>query len=221
MFLFFCLAILFSVANNAEVSTPTCFVVSLPDSMNRRERMSSMLAEINLTCQFWDGVRIQSESDVIRYKQQLGITSDVINPRLSNGQRGCMFAFLTLLQHIASLSIPDNTYFLILEDDIIYTTKQDYSQLDWRKYEVAEYVLIHVNKGYGTQAQLVSAGAARKLVANADLAFGLDLPIDWIWLPSNRKIPGFQSVFFGSLFAEDGVSPSDIARLSHKQHIFG
>jgi len=183
-----------------------CYIISIPGS-NRRPWIERLIQDIHdVDCVFWDGVLLPKEDDQVQYKnaidewkRKLGITAvhdnSLLRYQLKRGQLGCLFAFLSLFQHLAHTITDVNQHVLILEDDVWPNTQHHYFPIfNWNKYKIADYVHLYDwghNRPWGSQAQLLSYNAIQKLgnTNTFNSIWKLGIPIDtYIWFYAEREL---------------------------------
>lgn len=149
---------------------PLNLVLSIPDGY-RRPKIKKWFDELNVPFEFFDGIRLQTRKDLMAVAADLDIQVDDRAMTISRGNLGAILAWLRLLRHVASMPDP---YVVVFEDDceplnehvarVFLSSPLDFA----REFNLLgkEMIFVHAHvviTSFGTQAQLISPAAARKI----------------------------------------------------------
>jgi GR25 family glycosyltransferase involved in LPS biosynthesis len=108
------------------------YVISLPQSKDRRESVKEEMNKVNMDFEFFDAVDGREDYEGLRnYYKQRGILSERVCKELTPGALGCLLSHYKIFEREHKLQGDEKYWILIMEDDIkfapnIYNQLQNY-----------------------------------------------------------------------------------------------
>lgn len=210
--------------NVSSISLNKIFVISLSYRLDRRNAISQLFENRDLSFVFYDAFYLDRYNDLNNYFTKKSLKY------LSHGSLGCAYSHINLLEQISTFN--DNDYFIIFEDDILleedfkaklnfllnnYPTDADIFFLGTRNERKRDYSY-RCNNGYnktynsrlGAYAYILNPKNAKKIIELIKplnlFCGGIDTAIGK--LIRQNKINAYQ--FEKSIVTHDLNSPSSI-----------